>query len=140
MPEPRDGRPEERDEDLLFALRANALGGGGDRGQMFPRSDVDDLARGAQSIPDAVTLGRRAGRTIPFVQACTSRTCWYWQMPNGGREYYVDPVGYRQIGLHNHGAGWTPDKGYAGPCPRCGNPVTSGGFLTAEKVAALPNG
>ena len=69
-----------------FAALANALGGeqGRDRGAMMPQSDVDDFARGARFIPDEVTLARRAGQKVNFVQEGGQKD-WYWELPDGTR-------------------------------------------------------
>ena len=45
-----------------FGALINALGGGGDQGNMFPQSDADDFASGARFVPGEVTLARRAGQ------------------------------------------------------------------------------
>jgi hypothetical protein len=110
---------------------ANALGGGGDRGQAFPQSDAEDMSRGLRFIPGEVTMARRRGGRVYFVQGCSSPCCWYWQFPDGSRSYYWDRYQYEQIAEAN-GIKLTVDEygtktGNAGPCPRCGNPHTGGG-------------
>lgn len=76
-----------RDDDGLmaaFAALANALGGeqGRDRGAMMPQSDVDDFQSGARWIPGEVTLARRRGEKVTFVQQ-GEQSDWYWQLPDG---------------------------------------------------------
>lgn len=105
---------------LLLGLQANALGGGGNLGQTFPSSDVEDFARGAYYIPDAVTLARRAGQHVVFSTACEQRSCWFWQLPDGDRLYYADD----------------PYAAPTGPCPHCGNPWTRGQTVSAAEVRA----
>ena len=53
-----------------FGLIANAMGGGGDRGQSFPHSDAEDFTRGVRFVPGEVTLARRRGEVVEFVQKC----------------------------------------------------------------------
>lgn len=67
-----------------FGFLANAMGGGGDEGESFPRSDAEDFSRGARFIPGEVTLERRAGRAVRFVAEGASNT-WYWELSNGRR-------------------------------------------------------
>lgn len=73
------------DEDRLLAAfgeMINAFGGGGDTGNLFPKSDVEDLANGAKWIPGEVTLARRAGQKVTFNQE-GSKENWYWELENG---------------------------------------------------------
>ena len=67
-----------------FGMLVNAMGrkkgGDGDTGSIFPMSDVNDLADGAQSIPNAVTEARRAGKKVTFIKAGL-----YWVMPDGSQ-------------------------------------------------------
>lgn len=65
-----------------FGLLVNALSGGGNRGNLFPEDDAIDLRNGANYIPDEVTLARREGKEVVFVQV-GNETDWYWQMPDG---------------------------------------------------------
>lgn len=44
----------------------NALGGGGDVGQLFPQSDAEDRSRGLRFIPGEVTLARREGESSVY--------------------------------------------------------------------------
>ena len=69
-----------------FAALANALGGeqGRDVGAMMPQSDVDDFQNGARWIPGEVTLARRRGEKVDFVQK-GEQSKWYWRMPDGTR-------------------------------------------------------
>lgn len=61
-----------------FGVIENAMGGGGDVGQSFPASDVQDLADGADYIPGEVTIARRAGRTVSY-----NRVAKAWTLPDG---------------------------------------------------------
>ncbi len=107
----------------------------GDTGCSFPRTDAEDLSRGARFIPGEVTMARRGGEKVNFITTC-SLNCWYWEMPDGSRIYHFDPETYHQIGIAN-GRKVVKDKfGYecfkegAGPCPKCGNVNTNGGTIT----------
>lgn len=120
-----------------FGFLANALDDGksddGDTGASFPRSDAEDMSKGARFIPGEVTLARRAGKKIEFVTEC-GPNCWYWKMPDGSRHYHFDPIAYRQIGTANRRkqvrGKYSPRfEDGAGPCPRCGNSHTSGGTV-----------
>lgn len=92
--------------------------GDGDTGSSFPRTDAEDISKGARFIPDEVTLARRAGKNVDFVTEC-SPNCWYWKMPDGIRIYHYDPTIY----------GGTRFEDGAGPCPYCGNVNTNGGTI-----------
>ncbi|MGA3150294.1 MAG: hypothetical protein ABSD10_01580 [Candidatus Saccharimonadales bacterium] len=130
MPE----RYEYMTESAAFGLLENALfDGGEDVGATFPRSDAEDMSRGARFIPSEVTIARRAGQQVQFVTSCGA-CCWYWEMPDGSRIYHYDPLTYDEIGRHNHGPGWTRESGPAGPCHACGNKHTSGGTIAAEET------
>lgn len=121
------------DSDLLagFGSLINAMGGGGDRGNMFPQSDADDLRHGARFIPGEVTDARRKGEVVNFVNSC-GPCCWYWEFADGSRVYHFDPLTYSQIGRTNHGDKWSRESGgLAGKCPDCGNEHTIGGFIEA---------
>lgn len=61
-----------------FGMLANAMGGGGDEGQGFPRSDAEDFSNGARYIPGEVTLARREGKKIVFNPENHT-----WTMPDG---------------------------------------------------------
>lgn len=63
-----------------FGMMVNAMGGGGDFGQMFPASDAQDFADGARYIPGEVTLARRRGETVTF-----DRMAHQWTMPDGSK-------------------------------------------------------
>lgn len=67
-----------------FAALANALGGeqGKDQGALMPQSDVDDFQKGVRWIPGEVTLARRRGEHVNFVQN-GNKADWYWLMPDG---------------------------------------------------------
>ena len=102
------------DDLTAFGFLANAIGGGGDKGQSFPQSDAEDLSKGLRFIPGEVTLARRRGERVPFVQNCSNPCCWYWQFPVGGRHYYWERSAWEQI----------KDEG---KCPLCGNTHINGG-------------
>jgi len=63
-----------------FGFLANALdtrkGPDGDTNASFPRSDAEDMSRGARFIPGEVTMARRAGKKVNFMSEC-SPNCWY---------------------------------------------------------------
>lgn len=99
-----------------FGFYANAMGGEGDVNQSFPRSDAEDLSRGLRFIPGEVTLARRRGEHVQFVQSCNNPCCWYWQFRDGSRTYYWDRMYYEPI--------QDLDK-----CPECGNPHIRGGHI-----------
>lgn len=61
-----------------FGMIANAMGGGGDIGQSFPRSDADDFSNGARYIPGEVTIARRKGGKVLFDPVKHE-----WKMPDG---------------------------------------------------------
>ncbi len=120
-----------------FGFLINALdkrkGVDGDTKATFPRTDAEDLSRGARFIPGEVTLARRAGKKVNFVTECGSN-CWYWEMPDGSRIYHYNPFTYHQIGVANGRQEVKSDfgsrfEGGAGPCPRCGNQNTNGGTV-----------
>ncbi len=126
---------EKMDEMAMFGFMANALSGGGDKGQSFPRSDAEYLSRGLRFIPGEVTVARRNGEIVLFEQPCTHPCCWYWQYQNGSRHYYWKRNDYEQIaatnGKEQDETGKYPDG--AGPCPDCGNTHTRGGIVKAAK-------
>jgi hypothetical protein len=125
-------------EMATFGFLANALdsrrGGNGDTGCSFPRSDAEDMSKGARFIPGEVTLARRAGKRVNFETEC-SPNCWYWEMPDNSRIYHYDPMTYYQIGTANDRKaveGKYGDMHFEdgpGPCPHCGNVNTSGGTI-----------
>ena len=94
----------------------NAMDGGGDTGEFFPHSDAEDFSRGARFIPGEVTLARRKGQCVNFVQNCNGQCCWYWLMPDGSRVYHWDKP--------------TFDRLDGKSCPRCGNVNTTGKTIT----------
>lgn len=127
-------------EEAMFGFMANALGGArgsdGDAGAGFPRTDAEDMSKGARFIPYEVTLARRAGKRVHFVTDC-GPNCWYWEMSDGSRIYHFDPMTYDAIGVANKrkevkGEYGTHFEDGAGPCPHCGNPNTNGG--TVQKL------
>lgn len=74
------------DELSTFGFLAAAMGGGGDRGQSFPQSDADDFGRGARFIPGEITMDRRAGKRVEFVQPDDDKPAeWYWLREDGSR-------------------------------------------------------
>lgn len=105
-----------------------------DTGSFFPRSDAEDMSKGARFVPGEVTVARRAGKKINFVTEC-SPNCWYWEMPDGSRIYHWDPMTYCKIGTANgrkevkneYGSMHFEDG--AGPCPWCGNVNTNGEMI-----------
>lgn len=125
---------EKMDEAAMFGFFANALGGGGDKGQSFPRSDAEDLSRGLRFIPGEVTVARRNGDLVLFEQPCTHPCCWYWQFADKSKLYYWQRDDYEQIATENgkeqDETGKYPDG--AGSCPNCGNKHTGGGKVEAS--------
>ena len=99
----------------------NALEGGGDAGQSFPRSDAEDLSRGLRFIPGEVTVARRRGEHIEFVQSCENHCCWYWQFPDGSRTYYWERSDWLKLA-----------EGSVSKCPNCGNPPMTGRVAPQE--------
>ncbi|MDP2720630.1 MAG: hypothetical protein Q8O75_01690 [bacterium] len=127
MDDKRHGRDWNNNPLAGFGALINALGGGGDQGNMFPQSDADDLASGARFIPGEVTLARRRGEKVTFAQNCGNSCCWYWQMPGGICIYHWDRYQWLEIARAN--GKWNGEgdfSGDAGPCPQCGNKHTSG--------------
>jgi len=102
-----------RDDITAFGFIANEMGGGGDRGQSFPRSDAEDFSRGVRFVPREVTFARRRGERVEFIQRCKNSCCWYWQFRDGSRSYHFELYNYEQYGK---------DK-----CSLCGNVVHMGG-------------
>lgn len=124
-----------------FGFLVNALEsrgqGDGDRGASFPRSDAEDMSRGARFIPGDVTLARRRGEKVRFISEC-SANCWHWVLPDGNKIFHFDSMTYDSIGrtnkrkvLKSDGFGAQFEDG-AGPCPHCGNPHTNGGRVTPD--------
>jgi hypothetical protein len=111
------------DDELLsaFGFLVNAFGGGGDYGQLVPRSDAEDLSLGLRFIPGEVTWARRNGERVVFVQSCQNQCCWYWLFPDGSKTFYWERSNFEQIKEQN--------GGNDSPCPNCGNPYTSGGHI-----------
>ena len=103
-----------------FGFLINALGGGGDRGQSFPQSDAEDLSRGLRFIPNEVTLARRRGERVDFVQSCQNRCCWYWQFQDGSRTYYWERSEYEHFGKEK--------------CSLCGNRHVKGGHIPSDQL------
>ena len=101
----------------------------GDIGQAFPRSDAEDKSRGLRFIPDKVTVARRRGEQVAFLQPCRNPCCWYWQFQDDSKVYYRERSAYEQIAAANgkvkDAEGKYPDG--VGPCPDCGNHNTRGG-------------
>jgi hypothetical protein len=143
------GKYSKMDGMTAFGFLINGLGGGGDAGQTFPRSDAEDMSAGARFIPGEVTLARRRGERVEFVNRC-SPCCWYWEFQDGSRIYHWDRFGYESIGKANGKEIVTTEEttegGYkytssphfvdgAGGCPRCGNPHTNGGRVDPQGKA-----
>lgn len=133
-------RYSEMNEVAAFGLMANALdpskGADGDTNASFPRSDAEDMSKGARFIPGEVTLARRAGKKVEFITEC-GRNCWYWKLPDNTRIYHFDPINYQLIGKANGRRQVKTDSGMffedgAGPCPDCKNPNTHGGKVTLD--------
>lgn len=113
----------------MFGLLANALdqrkGADGDTNAGFPRSDAEDMSRGARFIPSEVTDARRRGEKVEFVTKC-GPCCWYWRMPDATRIYHCDSLEYERIARRNGRSKEECELGGAGPCPDCGNSHTNG--------------
>jgi len=126
------------DDFTAFGFLVNAMNGGGDRGASFPRSDAEDLSRGLRFLPGEVTVARRRGERVDFVQNCRHSCCWYWQFPDGSRTYYWERWDYEQIAAENRIKltvnEYGSKVGEPGPCPHCGNVHTKGGRVSAEGV------
>lgn len=97
----------------------------------YPSADSDDQAKGARFIPGEVTVARRNGKQIRFVQACAHPCCWYWEFPNGDRAYHFESYDHTLIAMANNfernAEGNYP--GDCGPCPSCGNVHVRGGYI-----------
>lgn len=79
-------RYSDMDDKSAFAFLAAAMSGSGDRGQVMPQSDADDLGRGARCIPDEVSSDRRTGKHVEFVQPDDHKPAeWFWQREDGTR-------------------------------------------------------
>lgn len=107
------------DDMFIFGMKASAYGGGGDTGKAFPSSDAADFGSGARFVPGEVTLARRRGENVRFVQDCGGQCCWYWELKHGKRIYHFEGLTYDRLGGE--------------PCRNCGNANTSGGAV--EKSA-----
>ena len=117
------------DDLSAFGFLVNAMGGGGDRGQSFPQSDAEDMSRGLRFIPGEVTLARRRGERVEFVQKCNNECCWYWKFQDGSRTYYWERENFHDIARANGNEFKGEFRGDAGKCPLCGNENTSGGHV-----------
>lgn len=106
----------------------------GDFGQSFPRSDAEDLSRGLCFIPGNVTMARRRGEKVFFVDSCDHQCCWHWLFEDGSKTYYFESADFHEIAREN---GLTvPEggfKGDPGTCKRCGNIHTTGGRLNKSE-------
>jgi len=124
-----DKRKDKLSDLSLFGFMSNALGGGGDRGQSFPRSDAEDLSRGLKFVPGEVTVARRKGEVVLFEQPCSHPCCWYWLFADKSRLHYWERSDYEQTaeanGFEKDGEGHYPDG--VGACPECGNAHLTGG-------------
>lgn len=121
----------------------------------FPSDDAKDMANGARFIPGDVTLARRVGQPVNFVQACPNSVCWYWEFHDAnanrrrgrirdfGPSYYGHPRldygmdEYGDSGRNRYKPGQriyyfdryifeTIRDQHNGVCPRCGNTHISG--------------
>ena len=81
--------------------------------------DAVDRSRGVGYIPTVVKDTRLGGYIVIFYSACEySKSCWYWQMPDGSRVYYRDYYWSNKVKTwHN------------GKCPVCGNTNLDGGIV-----------
>jgi hypothetical protein len=122
------------DQQTAFGFLVNAMDGGGDRGQAFPQSDAEDMSRGLKFIPGEVTVARRRGEVVRFVEPCHHPCCKYWQFQDGSRTYYWERWDYEQIaqanGKSKNEEGIYPDG--VGHCPDCGNSYTRGGHINKD--------
>lgn len=64
-----------RDETAAFGALISAM-----NNNLFPASDAEDFAKGADWIPGKVTDARRAGEQVVFVQ---DDGPWYWRFADG---------------------------------------------------------
>jgi hypothetical protein len=104
------------------------------------QAEEQDKANGAHYIPGEVTLARKEGHVVPFVNKC-GPCCAYWILPDGSRAYQQHSYTMREIArangrkfVLNYGGGTRPEGGYAGPCPKCGNPHTRGGRVEKDQI------
>lgn len=100
-----------------------------DRGASFPNSDAEDLSSGARFIPGQVTMVRRQGGDVEFIQDCKSPLCWYWEFQQdvkisnghvvrrGTRIYHWERSTYERTDFED------------GSCPQCGNEHIEGGTV-----------
>jgi hypothetical protein len=135
---PIDDKYSHMNELAMLGLLTNAIGGkpGSDEGQTFPYSDAEDLSRGLRFIPGEVTVARRRGERVSFIQLCHHPVCQYWQFADGSRTYYWERGDYEQIAKHN-GKEKNEEDNYPdgiGTCPDCGNTHTRGGHLKANEL------
>ena len=132
------------DMTTCLGFLVNAMSGGGDRNQAFSQSDAEDMSRGVRFIPGEVTLARRHGEHVEFVQKCPSPCCWYWRFQDGTRVYHWDRWEYERIAGANEieleVSEFGSKTGSAGPCPRCGNVHTCGGIVPATPASAPISG
>lgn len=121
-----------------FGFLINAMEGGGDRGKSFPRSDAEDMNQGLRFIPGEVTVARRRGERVEFIQQCQNECCWYWLFPNESKTFYWSRWNYEQIagdnGVELKTNEYGSKVGDAGRCPFCGNAHTKGGHIQAENL------
>jgi len=132
------------DTTTCLGFWVNAMSGGGDRNQAFPQSDAEDMSRGARFIPGEVTLARRRGERVEFVQNCPGPCCWYWRFQDGTRVYHWERWEYERIaqanGIELEVSEFGSKTGDPGPCPVCGNVHTSGGTATATATGDSESG
>ena len=120
-------------EMATFGFLVNALdgnrGGDGDEGSIFPRSDAEDMSKGARFIPGEVTLARRDGRRVSFIQKCSNPCCWYWQVDDGTRHHHFERTAFESVADSNEipRVDGELKTNRVGPCPKCGNAHLHGG-------------
>ena len=125
-------------ESVSFGFLVNAMQGGGDKGKSYPRSDAEDMSRGLRFIPGEVTMARRRGERVDFIQSCRNKCCWYWQFQDGSRTYYWERGDYEHIafvnGVELETNEYGSKVGITGNCPDCGNSNTKGGHIKPEDI------
>jgi len=100
----------------------------GDPRNPKPSSDISDLSSGARYIPDEVTLARKEGKDVQFINLC-GQCCWYWKMPDGSKIYHWYEPEYQRIAERN---GKSLPTEEVLPCPICGNIHTKGEKVTGS--------
>lgn len=97
--------------------------------------DAYDFVKGARYINPDVTLARRYGQLVNFVQKCSCSCCWYWefmkQATSTGKILF-EP-GQRIYHFSRQEFEFIRDE-HGGKCPSCGNKHTSGATGEAMKT------